>query len=54
MKITYQPIGLIRSPFTDLASMPIQPVSSASQPGIIEIYTFVVGLFSLDGSFSAI
>ena len=50
MNITYQPIGLIRSPFTDLASMPIQPVSSASRPGTIEIYPeFTEGLKDLDG-----
>ena len=50
MKITYQPIGLIRSPFKNLASMPIQPVSSSSRPGKIEIYPrFVEGLKDLDG-----
>jgi tRNA-Thr(GGU) m(6)t(6)A37 methyltransferase TsaA len=50
MKITYQPIGLIRSPFKNLASMPIQPVSSSNRPGKIEIYPrFVEGLKDLDG-----
>jgi tRNA-Thr(GGU) m(6)t(6)A37 methyltransferase TsaA len=50
MKITYQPIGVIRSPFTDLVSMPIQPASDASGPGTIEIYApFVEGLKDLDG-----
>ena len=50
MKITYHPIGVIRSPFTDLVSMPIQPASAASAPGTIEIYApFVEGLKDLDG-----
>lgn len=45
MNITYQPIGVIHSPFTDLVSMPIQPTSAASGPGRIEIYApFVEGL----------
>ena len=50
MNITYEPIGVVRSPFTDLVSMPIQPVSDASSPGTIEIYApFVGGLKGLDG-----
>jgi tRNA-Thr(GGU) m(6)t(6)A37 methyltransferase TsaA len=50
MKITYQPIGVIHSPFTDLVSMPIQPASDASGPGSVEIYApFVEGLKDLDG-----
>lgn len=50
MNITYQPIGVIHSPFTDLASMPIQPTSAASGPGHIEIYApFIEGLKDLDG-----
>ncbi len=50
MNITYHPIGVIHSPFTDLVSMPIQPTSAASGPGSIEIYApFVEGLKDLDG-----
>ena len=50
MKIAYQPIGVIHSPFTDLVSMPIQPASEASGPGSVEIYDpFVEGLKDLDG-----
>lgn len=50
MDITYKPIGLIRSPFTDVTSMPIQPASDGSQSGTIEIYApFVEGLKDLDG-----
>jgi tRNA-Thr(GGU) m(6)t(6)A37 methyltransferase TsaA len=49
MKITYHPIGEIHSPFTDLVSMPIQPISNASTPGSVEIYSpFVMGLKDLD------
>ena len=50
MKITYQPIGIIHSPFTDLVSMPIQPESDAGAPGKVEIYPpFIAGLQDLDG-----
>jgi tRNA-Thr(GGU) m(6)t(6)A37 methyltransferase TsaA len=50
MKITYHSIGVIRSPFTDLESMPIQPAGDASSPGTIEIYAaYVEGLKDLDG-----
>jgi len=50
MKILYEPIGVIHSPFNDLSSMPIQPASDASEPGRIEIYpSFVEGLKDLDG-----
>lgn len=50
MEITYEAIGIITSPFRDLASMPIQPTSDASAPGTIEIFPkFVEGLKDLDG-----
>jgi tRNA-Thr(GGU) m(6)t(6)A37 methyltransferase TsaA len=50
MKITYQPIGIIHSPFTDLSAMPIQPTSEASRSGHIEIYSaYAEGLKDLDG-----
>ena len=50
MKVTYQPIGVIHSPFTDLVSMPIQSANDASSPGSVEIYApFVEGLKDLDG-----
>jgi tRNA-Thr(GGU) m(6)t(6)A37 methyltransferase TsaA len=50
MEVTYHPIGTIRSPFTDPATMPIQPTSAASRPGTIEIdASFVEGLRDLDG-----
>jgi tRNA-Thr(GGU) m(6)t(6)A37 methyltransferase TsaA len=50
MNIIFQPIGLIHSPFEEVASMPIQPTSEASQPGTIEIYPpFIQGLKDVDG-----
>lgn len=50
MEITYEPIGIISSPFGDLASMPIQPSSDTSAPGTIEIFPpFIDGLKDLDG-----
>lgn len=50
MKILYEPIGVIHSPFNDLSSMPIQPTSDVSGPGSVEIFTpFVDGLEDLDG-----
>jgi len=50
MKIDYTPIGIIHSPFTDLAQMPIQPRSTASAPGTVEIFLeYAAGLRDLDG-----
>ena len=50
MKIVYEPIGIITSPFDDLASMPIQPTSEASAPGTIEIFPpYIEGLTDLGG-----
>ena len=49
-EICYRPIGVVRSPFTSLAEMPIQPVSRASAPGRVEFYPqFAAGLKDLDG-----
>ncbi len=48
--VTFQPIGIIHSPFTDLAGMPIQPTSETSAPGTIEIFPeYIPGLKDLDG-----
>ena len=50
MSITFDPIGIIHSPFKTLEDMPIQPTSQASQPGIVEIYPpYADGLKDLDG-----
>ena len=48
--ITFQPIGIIYSPFSELESMPIQPTSEASGPGTVEIFgQFAEGLADLEG-----
>lgn len=48
--IIYQPIGVIRSSFHELAGMPIQPTSELAQPGFVEIYPeFLEGLKDLEG-----
>lgn len=50
MEITYRPIGVIHSAFTDLNEMPIQPTSVASAPGIAEVFPeFAEGLKDLEG-----
>lgn len=50
MIITYHPIGIIHSPFTDLAGMPIQPTGAASAPGTVELLPeFAAGLKDLGG-----
>ena len=37
MKINFFPIGFLRTPFTNLADMPIQPSSEKAQPGYVDI-----------------
>lgn len=50
MLILYQPIGIIHSPFTEIAGMPIQPTGAAGIRGTIEIFPdFAEGLTALDG-----
>jgi tRNA-Thr(GGU) m(6)t(6)A37 methyltransferase TsaA len=50
MNITFHPIGIIHSPFHDLAEMPIQPSGEASAPGTVEVYPeFSTGLKDLEG-----
>ena len=45
---TYVPIGIIHSPFSDIAGMPIQPSGARGIRGSIEIRPeFVAGLFDL-------
>jgi tRNA-Thr(GGU) m(6)t(6)A37 methyltransferase TsaA len=49
-KITFTPIGIIHSSFTELAGMPIQPAGEKSAPGTIEIFPeYSAGLKDLDG-----
>jgi len=50
MDITYRPIGVIHSPFTDLKDMPIQPAGRASAPAAAEVFPeFAPGLKDLAG-----
>ena len=50
MEITFEPIGIIHSPFTELDEMPIQPTSETSTSGHIELYPeFTKGLKDLEG-----
>ncbi len=50
LDITFRPIGVIHSPYKELANMPIQPSGESSAPGTIEIYPeFTAGLKDLEG-----
>lgn len=50
MKIEFEPIGEIHSPFNTLEDMPIQPTSDASKAGQIVIYEpYIDGLKDLEG-----
>jgi tRNA-Thr(GGU) m(6)t(6)A37 methyltransferase TsaA len=48
--ITLQPIGLIRSPFAEVAGMPIQAVGATGIAGAVELDpAYAAGLQDLDG-----
>jgi tRNA-Thr(GGU) m(6)t(6)A37 methyltransferase TsaA len=48
--VTYRPIGLIHTPFTDIDGMPIQPTAALGVRGSIVVETeFAEGLLDLDG-----
>lgn len=50
MKIEYQPIGVIHSPFKELEGMPIQPAGASGIKGTIEVFPdYKMGLKDLDG-----
>jgi len=50
MKIEYEPIGVIHSPFTELAGMPIQPAGAAGVKGTVELFpAFAEGIKDLGG-----
>ncbi|RJX35276.1 MAG: tRNA (N6-threonylcarbamoyladenosine(37)-N6)-methyltransferase TrmO [Desulfurivibrio sp.] len=50
MKIEFQPIGIIHTPFTELAGMPIQPAGAAGVQGTVEVFAqYRDGLQDLDG-----
>jgi tRNA-Thr(GGU) m(6)t(6)A37 methyltransferase TsaA len=45
-----KPIGIIHTPFTDLAGMPIQPAGAAGVKGEVEVFEeYRAGLKDLDG-----
>ena len=54
MSISFNPIGIIHSPFHTLEDMPIQPTSQASQPGMVEIYPQYLEALKDLGGFSHI
>ena len=50
MEIGYRPIGVIRSPFTDIKGMPIQPPGASGIRGTVEVFPeFAEGLKDLEG-----
>ena len=50
MKIEYQPIGIIHSPFTELNGMPIQPAGAAGVEGTVQLFPkYSDGLKDLEG-----
>jgi tRNA-Thr(GGU) m(6)t(6)A37 methyltransferase TsaA len=50
MEVIFRPIGVIYTPFKDLAAMPIQPTSDTSGPGTVEVFPeFAAGLQDLEG-----
>ena len=50
MSDIFKPIGIIHSPFHEIAGMPIQPTSQASWPGVVELFPeYVEGLKDLAG-----
>jgi len=50
MKIEFQPIGIIHTPFTELESMLIQPAGGAGVQGTVDVFEeYRAGLEDLDG-----
>lgn len=50
MKIEYQPIGIIHSPFKSIEGMPIQPSGAESIKGTVTVFPeYLEGLKDLDG-----
>ncbi len=50
MEIIYHPIGVVRSPFTDVKGMPIQPAGAEGHQGRIEVSPeFGAGLKDIEG-----
>jgi tRNA (adenine37-N6)-methyltransferase len=49
-RVTYEPIGIVRSPFSEPEGTPIQPTSGRGVRGVVEIRPeFAGGLKDLDG-----
>jgi tRNA-Thr(GGU) m(6)t(6)A37 methyltransferase TsaA len=49
-KISYSPIGVIHTPFTEVSGMPIQPGGALGLSGIVEVFPeYAPGLVDLDG-----
>ncbi len=49
-KITYTPLGVIHSPFTDIAGMPLQPAGAQGVPGTVDVEPeYCDGLKDLEG-----
>jgi tRNA (adenine37-N6)-methyltransferase len=50
MSIIFEPIGLVRTPYTDISGMPIQPSKAIGVPGRIELLPqFEGGLRDIEG-----
>ena len=50
MKIEYQAIGVVHSPFTELDRVPVQPSRAKGVSGTVEVFPeFAEGLENLDG-----
>jgi tRNA-Thr(GGU) m(6)t(6)A37 methyltransferase TsaA len=50
MEISYRPIGIIHSPFTNIEGMPIQPTGASGIQGTVEVFPeFAEGLKDLAG-----
>ena len=48
--VTFRPIGVVRTPFTDIDGMPVQPTAAIGTPGRIELDpAFAEGLADVDG-----
>lgn len=48
--VSYQPIGVIHSPFSEVEGMPIQPAGALGVSGSVEIFSeYQPGLADLDG-----
>jgi len=50
MKIEFEPIGVIHSPFKELEGMPIQPTGAVGTPGQVEVFPkYRAGLKDVEG-----